>query len=148
MSQKEHLHEIPTSIGPITVIGTERKNRPAGLRKPYEYVVPLTAAEALVKELRSGLKDAEGKGFQCSLVSRKGLTRGIKLEIFLLGYRPNLCGDPTGVSPALYGETVRLVQRTLNKCLGMDARMYAEPYSNDRKFQARFETYIMFEEMK
>lgn len=148
MSRKEHLVDIPTSVGPITVIDTSRKTRPVGLRKPYEYVLPVKDANALAQKLRDALKGSESKGFQCGLASRKGLARGIRLDYFLLGYRVGLCGDSKGVSPALYGETVRAVQRLLMKYLGKDARVYAEPYSQDDKFQSRFETYIMFEEMK
>lgn len=144
MSQKEHLVNISTTTRTITVIETRRKNRPEGLRKPYEYVLSMKEVEALCDELRAGLKDAESKGFQCSLVSRKGLTKGIWLSFFLLGYRPGF--GTAGVSPTLWGETVRVVQRLLTKYLGKDARVYAEPYSNDKKFQARFETYIMFGE--
>lgn len=147
MSRKEHLVDIPTNVGTITVIETTRKNRPKGLRRPYEYVLPLKEAKALHDGLRDALKDAESLGFQCSLVSRKGLSYGIRLHVFLLGYRPGLCGTPEGVSPSLWGETVRAVQRLLTKHLGRDARVYAEPYSQDDKFQARFETYIMHEEM-
>lgn len=146
MSRKEHLCVVPTNVGTITVIGTTRKNRPAGLRKPYEYVLPIRGANTLVKELRDALKDAERNGFQCSMAKTKAVSRGIKLELFLLGYRPGLCGTPEGVSKALYGETVRAVQRALTSHLGLDARVYADPYSQDDKFQMRFETYVMYDE--
>ena len=146
MSQKEHLHEIPTHIGTITVIGTVRKNRPAGLRKPYEYSLSIKDSEALVKEMRAGIKGV--RGFQCAGVGKKGLARGIKLDFFLLGYRPGLCGDDEeGVSREVYGKTVGALQQALTKYLGKDARVYAEPYSLKKKFEARFETYIQFSEM-
>lgn len=152
MSRKEHLHEIPTHIGPITVIGTCRKTRPAGLRKPYEYVLPLKEAEALVKELKAALKGAEAKGFQCASVDRKAVSKGVRVDFFILGYAPGLCGDgepgePNGVSAKLYGETVKAVQGALFKYLGKDARVYADPYSLKTKFQCRFETYIKYEEL-
>jgi hypothetical protein len=148
MSQKEHLVDVQTNIGTITYVETTRKNRPDGLRKPYEYVLPMKRAKELSEELRAGLKDSHEKGFQCSLVERKGLASGIRLHVFVLGYKPGLCGANDGVSPALWGETVRGVQRLLTGYLGKDARAYVEPYSNDKKFQLRFETYVMYEEFK
>jgi hypothetical protein len=56
MSRTEHLVDVPTNVGTITYIETRRKNRPAGLRKPYEYVLPMKEAKALCAELRAGMR--------------------------------------------------------------------------------------------
>jgi hypothetical protein len=145
----------PSAIGPITVIETRRKNRPVGLRKPYEYVLPLIEVNEIVSELRTALRGptaptmrASCGVFQCAEVSCKRLARGVKIDFFILGYRPGFCGATTGVTLPQWESVTKLVQDILTSYLGDDALAYIEPYSEDRKFQSRWEAYIMYEEFQ
>lgn len=133
------------TYGDVTVIETKRKNRPAGLRKPYEYVLSLKDADLFITELRFATKALENQGFQFGGVTRKGLTRGYKVDFFLLGYEPD-SGDTDGVSRKQWEEVTTLVQSILTKYLGPDAEAYIEPYSSSEKFQARWEAYVMYKE--
>ena len=148
MSMTEHLHDIPTSVGIMTVIATSRRSgRPLGLKKPYEYVLPFAQTRAIVKDLATGLEARGGEDlFQCVLVEWKPLKNGIRLHLWVLGFRPGLCGpsEHAGVSRENWDNTCKFLQDTLFRYLGEDARMYSEPYSEDRKFQLRFDTYVMY----
>ena len=146
MDHKDMWVTYPSTVGPITVISTRRKNRPAGRCKPYEYVLPMKESAALVAELRAALKDLEKKGFQCAAVWRKGLAKGVKVSFFILGYKPGLCGTTTGVTLPEWEAVTKLVQDILTEYLGEDAKAYIEPYSEDAKFQSRWEAYVMHEE--
>ena len=143
----DHLHDIPTNIGIVTFIQTTRQNRPKGLKKPYEYILPLKKANALYEGLRNYIKP-KAAAYQCALVSKKGLSKGIKLGVFLLGYKPGLCGPgDDGVLPNEWVETCNHVQDLLTKYLGEDAKIYADEYTEDEKFQVLFETYIAYKEL-
>ena len=148
MSHKDMWVTYPSNVGPITVIETRRKNRPAGLRKPYEYVLPMKEVNELVSELRAALKGLKEKGFQCAGVTRKGLAKGVKIDFFILGYKPGLCGSPEGVTLPQWEYVTNLVQDILTAYLGADAKAYIEPYSMIEKFQSRWEAYVMYEEFK
>lgn len=149
MDHKDMWVTYPSSIGPITVIETRRKAKPAGLCRPYEYVLPMKEINNLVAELRAALKDLDDQGFQCSLVDRKGLTKGVRLHFFVLAFRKDLCGPSDGgVTRQQWEDVTKLVQGILTKYLGEDAVAYIEPYSEDDKFQSRWQAYIMYEEFK
>lgn len=149
MSIKEHLVDVPTNVGIVTFIDTSRKNRPKGLRKPYEYVVSIEDGKKLYDELKALLKPQE-QACQCAGVNRKALSRGVRLEVFVLGYTPGLCGpndDRTGLQKAQWQTLCKDVQNILFKYLGKDARIYADRYSKKDKFQARIEAYIAYSEL-
>ena len=70
--------------------------------------------------------------------------KGIRLNLFLLGYKFGYCGDPDeGISRKDWQQITKKVQEIYFKYLGKDARIYAEKYTVEDKFQARHETYIM-----
>lgn len=150
MSNKEHLHNIETNVGTVTIIQTVRKNRPTDLRKPYEYKVPATKCQKLLKELSDFLKPLENRFFQYAGAWYSPCKYGIRFNLFLMGYSKGLCGPNdkrAGVTPTNWKKTCNFVQNKLFKYLGKDARMYHEPYSTTDKFQARFETYIAYSEL-
>lgn len=142
-----HLHEVDTNVGKCTLIATVRTNRPKGLRKPYEYVLFVEKAKSLYNDLNALFKEKE-PAYQIATVWKTGLTRGMKLKVFCLAYRPGFCGPGEGgVNREDWEATCRAIQDVLIKYLGEDAAIYADRYSDDEKFQARFETYIAYEEL-
>lgn len=146
MTIKEHLVDVQTSIGVVTYIQTERKNRPKGLRKPYEYILPIKDANSLYQELKTLLKPYE-KTCQCAGASKKNVSYGMKLNLFVLGYVPGFCGDDEcGLNRKEWQSLCKEIQEIFYKFLGKDARIYAEKFTKTEKFQARFETYIAYTE--
>jgi hypothetical protein len=143
----EFKRDIPSNVGIITVLVTERQNRPAGLRKPYEYILPCAIAERKYKAIRDFLKEHGEEKFQCSYASKKGLSRGMKFNLFLLGYSPALCGPDKRCTREEWEQAVVKTQEMVHDMLGPDARMYIDSFDPNKKFQARFETYIAYEEM-
>lgn len=143
----EHIHEVPTNIGTVTFIQTIRKNRPQGLKKPYEYILPVKQAKALYDELNDYLKLKIN--YQCAGISRKNITKGIRFNLFLLGYTEGLCGrgSKVNVTEIDWLETCKHIQMILIKYLGKDATIYADRYCTTDKFQCRFETYIAYKEL-
>lgn len=138
---------VESNIGPISYINTSRKTRPAGLRKPYEYVVPKKNADTKYAALRDFLKSQSREKFQCSYASKKGVSKGFKLNVFLLGYKVGLCGDRSGCTPEEWDALTKQTQNMIFDMLGNDAEMYIDAYSADDKFQARIETYVAYQEM-
>lgn len=142
------LHNVEGNIGNVEYIGVYRQNRPKGLRKPYEYILGTKDCKALLEELKFLKAYEKEDKFQFSGVTKKSVSKGIRFDLFLLAYKKGLCGvEKEGTSEAEWNEVCEKVQQILFKYLGEDALMYAEPYSDDDKFQARFETYIMYKEL-
>lgn len=165
MTIKEHLVDIPFSGGTMTIIDTSRKNRPAGLKKPYEYILPQEDVNKLFDELKVFLKPHEGwlkrysktKTCQFASIDKKNLSLGVKLNLFILAHAPGLMGPPptvedkehwehytSGVNKAEWDKLCKDIQDTFFKYLGKDARIYAEPFYKDKKFQARLQIYIAY----
>lgn len=148
MSIKEHLVDVPSNVGIITVIDTSRKNRPKGLRKPYEYILSTQDGKKLYDELNV-LLDTQKSLCQFASVSKKSLSLGVRLDVFVLAYTPGLCGkhDECGLTRIQWKELCKGIQEILFKYLGKDARIYADRYTKKDKFQARIEIYIAYSEL-
>jgi len=137
----EHLRTVQCDgIGAVEFIQVERANLPKGLRKPYEYVVSIKKGLELYTALFKYLKKQEKTGrFQCCGVSKKALAKGIRL--FVLSDYANA---PMQIE---WEEFCEKVQKILFRHLGQDAKIYADPYTTTDKFQARYETYILYKEL-
>ena len=137
---KEFVKEIPTNIGVVEIIEISRKNRPLGLRKPYEYLLPRAKFENKYKKLQNYCK-TNANGFQHLDIWQKGLTKGTRITFFALSHADD-------VSKKQWNGVCAEVQKLLQNMLGPDAKMYVEPWNKENKFQAQYEAYLMFEEMQ
>ncbi len=147
MRIRANIRTVQSNVGNIEIIDTRRKNVPEGLRKPYEYRLTTADCVNLYEGLRELLKPWQLK-CQFASVQRKLLTRGIRLNVFVLAYTPGFCGDAdaeTGVRRLQWRGMCKQLENVLINFLGEDAQMYAEPYNTSDKFQARFETYIAYQ---
>jgi hypothetical protein len=144
------LVDVPTTSGPVlTVIETARKNRPAGLNKPYEYVLRRTVADSKFKSLQDYLRrrDMDVRKFQYCAICRKTLAKGFRLNLFILGYTKGLCGNPDkGVTRQEWTNVCAKTQKALFGMLGQDAKAYIDEFSDSKKFQMRFEAYVAYKE--
>lgn len=137
--------ELQTNVGSVTFLVPPQRN--SGLRKPYQYKT--TTAE--FRGLKQGLKiiaSQFGDNLQCDLVDSKPVTYGARLNCFLLGYKPGYTGGNTGVTCDQWGKVTTELCARLKQSLGDDVLVYVEPWTAERKFQARFETYVMFSELE
>lgn len=136
----------------IQYIEISRQNRPKNLPKPYEYVLSIAKTNALVEKLKKFLDPKEVPNdfaknpkpkpngiYQFAGVRKKNISKGIKINVFVLG-------NSDEATKEQWDETCKFVQDQFYKYLGKDAEIYAEKFSETRKFQARFETYIMYKE--
>ena len=140
--QSENLNRVENIRGlDVTFVDTSRKNRPQ-IRKPYEYFCQ-TNRKPFIKKLRDLLKPLETNKLQCSIVSAESKAFGYKLTVWALGYCPGYTGDATGISATEWNSTVETVQKEITELLGEDALLRAEPFSEQTKFELRFETYVM-----
>ena len=141
------LKTVPTNVGECTFITPPVRVVP-GLRKPYECEIPAAEGKQLVKELKDMFSNLESASLQCVLVESKPTKYGIRLNIFLLGHRPDFCGEPhKGCNAQFWNVTTEWLATKLRETLGDWVQVYAEPWSADEKFQARFETYIKYSEL-
>ena len=115
------------------------------LKKPYEYILSVKKTQQLCDTLKKYFKSTESKGLQCGGIITKPVSKGIKLLLFVLGYRVGLTGNETGVSKEYWQKTRNFVRETFNKFLD-DKFLYIESYTEDDKFEIRLETYIMYKE--
>ena len=114
------------------------------LRKPYEYTLDIADFRNLDNQIKALIKPYGKNKLQCDLVETKSVKYGQRLGVFLLGYRPGLCGDPSeGITKVewedLQAELTALLSLFLPGC-----KPYFEKWNKSSKFQARFDTYIMF----
>lgn len=165
MTIKEHLVDVPFFGGSMTVIDTHRKNRPANLKKPYEYILPQKDVDMLVDELQAILKPHMGwtkrysktKTCQYASINKVALAHGVRLDLFILAHARGLTGPvPStsdkeqwegythGVKKTEWDKLRKDIQAVFFKYLGKDARIYAEPFSKDKKFQAVLRLYIAY----
>ena len=138
--------KIGSSLGPVSLLQQPTREVP-GLRKPYQYEVSAADGKQLVKDLQDMLNPLDNNSLQCSGVSTKPTKYGIRLDVFLLGFRPGFCGDSMGCTDIFWqGVTLGLINR-LKQTLGSSVLVYVEPWTDKEKFQARFETYIKYREL-
>jgi hypothetical protein len=141
-----------------------KSRRPAGLKRPYEYVLTTAAFskfwKSLMKQKELLEKTVDGKKlshdsngkfngkFQCAHIAKKPISCGVRLDIFVLGYKLGLTGDQSGVTKPEWDAAVKAVQQILTDALGQDAEAYVQEWNpSPRKFEIRFETYIAFKEL-
>lgn len=136
--------KFQSNVGEIVMLVPPK--RQSGLRKPYDFVAPMAEVAALVKDVKTILQPYANGRLQCGHVATKSASRGRKFSVFLLGYKPGFCGTPDGISAADWESVASTVKSRIANTLG-DCEMYIEDWNPDHKFQARFETYIMYQEM-
>lgn len=83
---------------------------------------------------------------QCVYLDKKVLSKGFKLKLFVLGYKPDYCdGDHSGITKKEWEILCKSIQKLFYDNLGKDSKIYAERYTINDKFQIRMETYIATE---
>lgn len=149
MATKQHLVEVETNVGTLVFIETKRKNNPDKLKQPYEYILPVEKVKKFQMELNDLLRPYKTI-CQHAGVSSKTISFGIKLNVFVLAYTPGLCGSSrdVGVRRSAWRQLCRDLQALVSSYLGKDAKIYADSYSMDEKFQARFQCVIAYSEMR
>lgn len=132
----EWLQNYSSPVGTITVLEAPRL-KTAGLRYPYEKQVSVP-----IKVLKDAFKKiANTDKLQCYLVDFKRISKGYRLDIFLLGYDP-YCGLSLGVTKAEWEQIVADVYGVITQYIGNDKWMYVEDWSTKSKFQARYSIYL------
>lgn len=53
MVNTETTRDIQTNVGTITVINTSRRNKPKGLKRPFEYVMKISEVKAFTDEIKA-----------------------------------------------------------------------------------------------
>lgn len=141
--------KVDTHIGELElgIISTERTNRPKGLKQPYEYILPLAKATKSLRDLKKFLNSQDEAKFQCCGLFTKAVSKGIRVSVFILSYNIDHSVDKTGCTETEWNELTKETQEKLFAILGKDAEMYIEPFTKERKFQARLQTYIAYKEM-
>jgi hypothetical protein len=115
----------------------------------YQYEVSIKDGRELCKLLKNKFKQYEEENLlQCSLLNTKPTVKGIRFEVFLLGYSPNYTSNGTGITNEKWTEITKEISNILKSYLGnIDNNIYIDAWSADKKFGLNFETYIQFSEM-
>ena len=132
-----------SNIGIITMLVAPK--RASTLRKPYQYSMPAKQCRQLTQTINTVLKAFSG--LQHAGMDAKRTKYGCRLNIFALGYRPGYTGDQSGIDANQWASCTQQVLDALKQTLGDDVALYVEPWSATNKFQARFETYVLFPEL-
>jgi hypothetical protein len=137
----DFLVDVPTDIGVITVISVSRKaNRPK-IPRPYEYVLPISGMYEIPKlEAMLDAYERDEKVQTAAVFWDKPVRYGIKFGVFVLSHADHVTKEG-------WDRMADEVQTALTSLLGPDATMYVEDWDPDHKFQMRFETYILYEEL-
>ena len=129
---KKWLCKTKTRIGEVEYLVPPKV--PNNLKGVYEYVLPMIAVTTLVSDMKAIVANS---GLQCTLIDKKAITYGVRLQVFLLGGR--------GVTESQWNEITDLVFSKLKTCLP-EAVPYVEPWDKITKFQARWKGYIKYKE--
>lgn len=119
--------------------------RQTKLPKPYQYELSVGKGRSLIEEIKKICAPFRNK-LQCVLIEKKLLSRGVRIDVFLLGFCPGFCGDDMGVTKEEWDNITSLISKELE--ILPDVPLYVEDWSNERKFQLRLETYILFSELQ
>lgn len=131
--------KLQGSIGEVEILVPPTRN--SGLRKPYQFELTQQQMDELVSQLREEFDRVPKGRLQYGYVDFKPVKYGIRLDLFALGYRR---GDQnTGITAREWRRLTGALRIIVKSMLGDDAAVYIEPFSSERKFQARFETYIL-----
>lgn len=113
----------------------------------YEWELP----EKEVREMQEAIKrlfQSVVKKVQCELLQVTSRKHGVRLHIFVLAYRPGLCGpnsESEGITKQEWESLVLSLDKELSRLSG--SLMYFEKWSDTRKFQIRFEAVIAFQKI-
>lgn len=144
-SNQAWQQEAQTNVGSVTFLVPPQRN--SGLRKPYQYKTTTADFTRLKTELKT-ISTQFGFRLQCDLVDTKPVKYGSRLDCFLLGYAPGYVGGLRGITREEWEKITTELCARLKQSLGDDVSVYVEPWTAERKFQARFETYVMFAELE
>ncbi len=161
MSQKNDNRKfrktVQSSVGALGLLIQPKHE--SKLPRPYEYELGVSEFRAMVGELKVIVKPLR---LQCDLVDVRAITRGARLHLFLLGYRPGLipaavsypgarklAGDDGLAKGVTRDQWEQMICDT--RC-ALEARLikislYAEPWSRSEKFQLRFGAYVKYKEL-
>lgn len=128
---------------------------------PYQYVLPIAKVQELVRELKACFdfdsvpprSSRSHRKLQCRAVETKACNRGIRLSVWSLGYALGHCGplSPKGVTKREWDDLCNRVKKTLVSFLGTKGDLLTESYKEGAdeggRFQLRFLSYIMYEEL-
>ena len=104
------------------------------MKHPYKYLCNI---QDVINRVANMKKLLETRSLQCGLITTKQISKGCKLDIFLLGDK--------NTTASYWNKITHDIQEQLTHLLGDKAVMYKEGHTTDRKFQARFTDYIMYD---
>jgi len=139
------LQTRQTNVGAVTFI--EPPARVSNLRKPYQYLLTCAGMKKLMKDMKDMTSAFNVRNSQCSLVDSKAVSYGRKFGVWTLSFAPGFCGDNRGCTQEQWVAYTNSILKRLEKDLG-EVDLYVEPWNSTRKFQMRFDTYVMYKELK
>jgi len=103
---------------------------------------------ALIKDVKGILACYSRPQVDCARLDTKALSRGRRFDLFLLGYSLNKRGSyVSGISEDDWLDVTNRLRDRIDSTLG-ECDMLVEAWSATSRFQARFETYVMYSEMR
>lgn len=123
------------------------------LKKPYDHLVPIAEFRVMQDSIKSKLKEWDGKikgtrlRMQCTLLNVKPVTYGRKVGMWMLGYKPGATGDESGVTKEEW-DLACSTMTALIKSAVPEAIIHKQEWGSERKFQYRWDAYIMLEELQ
>ena len=128
-----------------------RRKRPAGLPRPYEYVLSLKEL-TLLYELLSGLTPQFAPVTKFYAVSKTPIKHGVVLDVRTVAHaarvRRDQFGDPLErpITKTAWRELTERTQTLLLVMLGKDAVVRADPFKTTGMFSLSFSAYIAYHE--
>lgn len=113
----------------------------SGLLRPYVFAASMAEVD-IAKQRFKQLFKSYGDKIQCDLADFKKTGYGWRFTFFLLAYRPGLTHDATGIDSSQWISVTERCREIIWGLIGQEPMLYVEPFTNNAKFQARFETYI------
>lgn len=137
-----------SNVGKVTLlVPPGNPNRPAHIPPGYEWELPEKEVREMQEAIRRLFKSVVKK-VQCELLQVTSRKHGVRLHIFVLAYRPGLCGpnsESEGITKEEWESLVLSLDKELSRLSG--SLMYFEKWSDTRKFQIRFEAVIAFQKI-
>lgn len=131
-----YIDKVNSSIGVIEYINTPKIK--TSLKHPYQYKLYINDVNNLLKDLKK-LDFVKNNGVQHYLIDKKSISKGIRLQTWILADY-----ETTKIE---WDKIISAFSNAIRKYV-KDAVIYVEDkVSDNRKPQARWETYIQYAEI-
>lgn len=113
----------------------------------YSHVLTVARYREMMGRLKAFLKHY-APGMQYASAHDKAVTYGRKLDVYILGFPPGLCGDARGLPEQEWNEFITSFKQLIEEYLPAVTYVRDQPWTDGEKSWVTVHTFVMFEELQ